>query len=186
MTGAERADAARNRAAILAAAADLFDREGAEEVSMNDIAEAAGVGKGTVFRRFGDRTTLVEAVLQPRANTLSQRVEHGPAPLGPGGSPTEALSAYLDALLDFVVANRTLIRALEHRGPNAYYSNSSSRYWIAELARRLAAVRPGEDTDYLAHVLFTALRADVVDYLVAARQMPLDRVRAGLHNLAGV
>ncbi|EFC81222.1 TetR/AcrR family transcriptional regulator [Parafrankia sp. EUN1f] len=182
----ERVDAARNRAAILAAAADLFDREGTETVSMSDIAEAAGVGKGTVFRRFGDRTALIEAVLQPRVNALSQCVEHGPPPLGPGASPADAMRSYLDALLDFVVANRALIRALEHRGPNAYYANASSRYWIAELSRRIAAARPAEDADYLAHVLFTALRADVVDYLMTAREMSLQRVRAGLHQIAGV
>ncbi len=59
----ERADAARNRAAILAAAASLFDREGVEGVSMHDIAAAAGVGKGTVYRRFGDRTALILSLL---------------------------------------------------------------------------------------------------------------------------
>jgi AcrR family transcriptional regulator len=184
VTGPERADAARNREAILAAAADLFDRTGAQDVSMNDIAEAAGVGKGTIFRRFGDRTALIEAVLQPRATALRRHIEQSPPPLGTGGEPADALHAYLDALLDFVWANRSLIRALEHRGPDAYYANPSGQYWITGLSRRLGAVHPGEDTDYLAHVLFTALRADVVDYLVASRRMPLDRIRAGLHRLA--
>ncbi|ABW13088.1 transcriptional regulator, TetR family [Parafrankia sp. EAN1pec] len=185
MAGSERADAARNRAAILAAAADLFDRDGAEQVSMNDIARAAGVGKGTLFRRFGDRTALIEAVLYPRVAAMLTLVEQGPPPLGPGGEPVAALHAYLDSLLDFVWTNRTLIRALEHHGPYAYYANPSSQYWISELARRLTAVRPGENTDYLTHILFTALRADVVDYLVSGRRMDPDRVRAGLHRLAG-
>jgi AcrR family transcriptional regulator len=180
----ERADAARNREAILAAAADLFDRAGAEAVSMNDIAEAAGVGKGTVFRRFGDRTALIEAVLFPRTAVLQRKVEHGPPPLGAGGEPTESLHAYLDTLLDFAWANRSLIRALEHRGPNAFYANSSTQYWIDEITRRLAAIYPDGDNEYLAHILFTALRADVIDYLVSTRQMPLERVRAGLHRLA--
>ena len=80
----ERADAARNREIILAAAADLFDRAGAEAVSMQDIAEAAGVGKGTVFRRFGDRTTLIEAVLYPRSTALRRHIEQSPPPLGAG------------------------------------------------------------------------------------------------------
>lgn len=72
---AERADAARNREAILTAATDLFDRAGVETVSMNDIAEAAGVGKGTLFRRFSSRTALIEAVLTRRAEALLRR-EH--------------------------------------------------------------------------------------------------------------
>src|SRR5260370_20081 len=49
----ERADAARNRERILCSAARLFSERGADCVSMDDVAEAAGVGKGTVFRRFG-------------------------------------------------------------------------------------------------------------------------------------
>ncbi|TDD66963.1 TetR/AcrR family transcriptional regulator [Actinomadura darangshiensis] len=184
MDRTERADAVRNRAAVLSAAAELFDREDVQDVSMSDIAAAAGVGKGTVFRRFGDRTALIEAVLQPRVSALREAVESGPPPLGPGGTPGDALHRYLDALLDFVWANRGLIRALEHRGPYAYYANAASQFWIEELARRLAAARPGDDADYLAHAVFTALRADVIDYLVTAQDMHPDRIRAGLHNLA--
>lgn len=184
MGGTERADAARNREAILAAAAELFDRGSVQDVSMNDIADAAGVGKGTVFRRFGDRTALIQAVLHPRVAALREAVQSGPPPLGPGGGPGEALHSYLDGLFDFVWANRGLIRALEHRGPHAYYANEASRFWIAELGRRLRAARPGEDADYLAHAVFTALRADVIDYLVTAQDMHPDRIRAGLHHLA--
>ncbi|GAA1968678.1 TetR/AcrR family transcriptional regulator [Amycolatopsis minnesotensis] len=171
-----RQDAARNRAAILEAATALFDREGVEGVSMDDIAEAAGVGKGTVFRRFGDRTALIEAVLEPRVRELREAVETGPPPLGPGGT----VPAYVDALFDFVWRNRPLIRALEHRGPYAYYANDASQFWIAELARRLEGV----DTDYLAHAVLTALRADVIDYLISARGMTRDRIRAGVQLLA--
>lgn len=180
----ERADAARNRAAILSAASTLFDREGVEGVSMHAIATAAGVGKGTVFRRFGDRTALIAAVLEPRARVLRDLVESGPPPLGPGGAAADALRAYLDALFDFVWHNRPLIRALEDVGPHAYYANEFSQFWIAELTRRLATTDPNFDVDYLAHAVFTALRADVIDYLVSARGMTRDRIRTGVHNLA--
>ena len=54
----ERADAARNRDRILCTATRLFSERGAGCVSMDDVAEAAGVGKGTVFRRFGSRAAL--------------------------------------------------------------------------------------------------------------------------------
>jgi AcrR family transcriptional regulator len=180
----ERADAARNREAILAAATALFDRGGVQAVSMNDIAAAAGVGKGTVFRRFGDRTGLVQAVLEPRVAALRQAVQSGPPPLGPGGPPNGALHAYLDALFGFVWANRSLIRALEHLGPHIYYANDASQFWIAELARRISAATPGTDAGYFAHAIFTALRADVIDYLVSACDMTPGRIRGGLHSLA--
>jgi AcrR family transcriptional regulator len=180
----ERADAARNREAILAAAADLFDREDPQAVSMTDIAAAAGVGKGTVFRRFGDRTALIKTILQPRAVALRDAVTSGPPPLGPGGSPNEALQSYLDALFDFFWANRGLMRALGHRSPNAYYTNPASQFWIAELTRRLTAARPDDDATYLAHTVFSTLRADVIDYLTTTLHMPPDRIRTGLHHLA--
>lgn len=180
----ERADAARNRDAILAAATDLFDRDGVQAVSMTQIAAAAGVGKGTVFRRFGDRTALIKAILQPRAAELREAVQSGPPPLGPGGEPTEALHRYVDALFDFMWANRGLIRALGHGGTHAYYTNPAGQFWITELTRRLEAVDPDEDGAFLAHVILTALRADILDYLLSTQNMTADRIRAGIQNLA--
>ena len=61
-----RADAERNREKVLCAAARLFAEHGVENVSMDAIAAAAGVGKGTLFRRFGDRAGLMQAVLSER------------------------------------------------------------------------------------------------------------------------
>ncbi|MGK5741323.1 TetR/AcrR family transcriptional regulator [Micromonospora sp. URMC 103] len=181
---AERADAARNRAAVLNAAEALFRREDLGHVSLERIAQAAGVGKATVMRRFGDLLGLVDALIAPRVAALQDRVRGGEPPLGPGGDAAARLHAYLDALLDFVLDNRTLIRALEHYGPYAYYANPASQFWIAELTDRLYAVRPTVDAGYLAHVVFTALRADVIDYLRQYQQMDVERIRAGVHALA--
>ena len=83
----ERADAARNRQKVLAAAARLFDSCGAENVSMDMIAAEAGVGKGTLFRRFGDRAGLAQAVLEEQTIALQESIIRGPAPLGPGAPP---------------------------------------------------------------------------------------------------
>src|SRR3954453_8760516 len=99
MSGArpERADAVRNREKILRAAAELFERDGVEAVSMDAVARAAGVSKGTLFHRFGSRAgpgraLLAEAERDPRAPLL-----RGPAPLGPGAPPAERVSAFLAA-----------------------------------------------------------------------------------------
>jgi AcrR family transcriptional regulator len=134
--------------------------------------------------QFGDRTGLVQAVLEPRVAALREAMESGPPPLGPGGPPADALHACLDALFGFVWANRSLIRALEHLGPHIYYANDASQFWIAELTRRISAAIPGTDASYLAHAVFTALRADVTDYLASACGMTPGRIRTGLHSLA--
>src|SRR3954454_3811127 len=57
----ERADAARNRRKVLAAAEELFAARGVAAISMDDVAAAAGVGKGTLYRRFGDKSGLASA-----------------------------------------------------------------------------------------------------------------------------
>jgi AcrR family transcriptional regulator len=80
----ERADAARNRAAVLEAAATLFRAHGVAAVSMDAVAAAAGVGKGTLFRRFGDKAGLAVALLDARERELQEAILTGPAPLGPG------------------------------------------------------------------------------------------------------
>ncbi|MDX6646530.1 MAG: hypothetical protein QOK40_2257, partial [Miltoncostaeaceae bacterium] len=85
--GQERADAARNRARALEAAARLFDEQGVENVSMDAIAEAACMGKGTLYRRFGDRAGLALALLDERERRLQESILRGPPPLGPGAPP---------------------------------------------------------------------------------------------------
>src|SRR5262252_1206711 len=100
----ERADAARNRATVLAAAAGLFRRHGADGLSMDAVAAAAGVGKGTLFRRFGDKSGLAAALLDHEEQALQEAILFGPAPLGPGQPgesppPRDRLRAFVDAYL---------------------------------------------------------------------------------------
>ena len=82
----ERCDAVRNRRRILAAARELVAQHGAEGLSMNALAAAAGVGKGTIFRRFGDRDGLLYALLDEDTIELQNGFLSGPPPLGPDGS----------------------------------------------------------------------------------------------------
>ncbi|MFT4044508.1 MAG: helix-turn-helix domain-containing protein [Gordonia sp. (in: high G+C Gram-positive bacteria)] len=90
----ERADAARNRRLLLSAAKTLIDNHGAAAVTMDAVAREAGVGKGTVFRRFGSRTGLMFALLDHTESELQQAYLSGPVPLGPGADPLDRLLAY--------------------------------------------------------------------------------------------
>ena len=100
-----RADAARNRAAIVAAAADLMAREGTA-VSVEAVARAAGVGSATLHRRFSSAAALVEAVLEQRmadyADTSARAAEAART------QPWEALTGFLEALVDLVSTDRAL------------------------------------------------------------------------------
>src|SRR3954469_21117824 len=94
-----RADAARNRARLLEAAARLIAEHGVAGVTMDAVAAAAKVGKGTVFRRFGDRTGLLMALLDHSGQKLQADLMGGPPPLGPGAPPLDRLRAFGVALL---------------------------------------------------------------------------------------
>lgn len=101
--GPERADAARNRQLLLASAKRLIDDHGAAAVTMDAVARAAGVGKGTVFRRFGNRTGLMMALLDHSERALQRDFLSGPQPLGPGAPPLDRLIAYGRARLKMTV-----------------------------------------------------------------------------------
>src|SRR6201992_793090 len=79
----ERGDAARNRDLLLQAARTLVAKRGADAVTMDDVAAAAGVGKGTLFRRFGSRAGLMMVLLDEDERGSQQAFLFGPPPLGP-------------------------------------------------------------------------------------------------------
>ncbi|MBP0456341.1 TetR/AcrR family transcriptional regulator [Streptomyces montanisoli] len=180
-----RKDAARNRAAVLAAADDLFaSREGAEEVTMADIAAAAGVGKGTLFRAFGDRVGLIRALYQARLEPFGKAVETGPPPLGPDTPPLQRLPAVLDALLCFKLDNRQLALALEGAGSGSPYQAGHYEQWHTLLRTVLEGVPGfadgGADAGFAAHVLLAATRADLVEHLAGQEGATREELRAGL------
>ncbi|MFD7415131.1 TetR/AcrR family transcriptional regulator [Kitasatospora purpeofusca] len=176
----ERADAARNRIAVLDAAARLFAEHGVEAVSMDQVAAAAGVGKGTLFRRFGDKSGLAVALLDTRERVLQEAVLHGPPPLGPGAPADERLAAFLGAYLDYLLEHLALVRMSETATPGARYRIGAYRFWHRHVAILLTPTTP--DPDPTAHALLAALAADHVAALLP--ELGEQRIRAALLRLA--
>ena len=108
-TPQERGDAARNRTLLLDAARRLINERGADAVSTDDIAAAAGVGKGTLFRRFGSRAGLMIVLLDEDEKALQQAFMFGPPPLGPGAPALDRLLAYGRARFEFVRHHHALL-----------------------------------------------------------------------------
>ncbi|WP_433472243.1 TetR/AcrR family transcriptional regulator [Spirillospora sp. CA-142024] len=181
---AERADAALNRRRILRAAARLIAARGPEAVSMDEVAREAGVGVGTVYRRFGDRARLVFAVIDDRERDFQAAFLHGPPPLGPGATPPERLRAFLHALADRTEAQAELLLMAEADPPDARFRDGSYGLYHMHLAMLIGRIRPGADTDYLADALLAPLAANLFLHQRRTRGMPLDRVKAGLDALA--
>jgi AcrR family transcriptional regulator len=163
----ERADAARNRRKVLAAAARLFAEKGVESVSMDAVAAAAGVGKGTLFRRFGDKSGLAAALLDERERDLQQRILSGSPPLGPGAPARDRLAAFFAAYLEYVLGHLDLVRMSETASPGARFRIGAYRFWHRHVAILLAEARPDADAEPLAHALLAAVSAEVTGVLRA-------------------
>ncbi|KJY25829.1 MULTISPECIES: TetR/AcrR family transcriptional regulator [Streptomyces] len=180
-----RKDAARNRQAVLEAADALFGRcESPEELTMADIAAAAGVGKGTLFRAFGDRTGLLRALYEARLEPVREAVETGPPPLGPATPPRERVPALLDALLCFKLDNRRLALALEETGSSSPYQAGHYDWWHGVLRSALEEVPGMADAGFAAHALLAATRADLVERLAGREGVERERLRAQLAGYA--
>ncbi|CNF57212.1 TetR family transcriptional regulator [Mycobacterium tuberculosis] len=180
---AERADAALNRRRILRAAAEVIAARGPEAASMDEVARAAGVGVGTVYRRFGDRARLVYAVIDDRERDFQHAFIHGPPPLGPGAPAPERLRAFLHALADRTDAQAELLVTAESDPPDARFRDGSYALYHQHVAMLLARIRPGADTAYLADALLAPLAANLLLHQRRTRGMPLERVKAGLDAL---
>jgi len=176
-----RADAARNREAVLAAADELFATcERPASVTMADIAAAAGVGKATLFRGFGDRTGLIRALYAARLAPVRRAITDGPPPLGPGTPPSERVHALLDALLCFKLDHRHLSLSLEGTGAENPYQAGHYAWWHDTLQDVLEQIPGLGNSDFTAHALLAAVRADLVDHLTDGQHMPRERLRAEL------
>ncbi|MEU3030610.1 TetR/AcrR family transcriptional regulator [Streptomyces incarnatus] len=181
-----RKDAARNREAVLAAADDLFTRCGSpEDVTMADVAAAAGVGKGTIFRAFGDRAGLLRALYEVRLEPVREAVETGPPPLGPAAAPQERVPALLDAVLCFKLDNRRLALALEEGGGSGSpYRAEHYERWHGLLRAVLEQIPGLTDGGFIAHALLAATRADLAEHLAGEERVPRERMRAQLADFA--
>jgi AcrR family transcriptional regulator len=177
----ERADAARNREKVLAAAERLFAERGADCVSMDAVAIEAGVGKGTVFRRFGDRAGLAQAILGERERRFQEEFIRGPAPLGPGAPPEERLIAFGARLLEHYGQFGELI-AMAEEG-QARYRSGPFVFYRMHVAMLVREADPDCDAEYLADAMLAALSAKHLQYLRRVREVPDEQIAAGWADL---
>ena len=178
---APRVDAMRNRAAILEAAQRLLREHGADAITMDRLACEAGVGKGTLFRRFGDRASLFRALLDESERRLQEGFIRGPAPLGPGAPPADRLVAFGHALLDLTLERGDLLLAAEPSDPALRYRSAVYAAYRAHV-RALLREALAEDPEYLADVLLAGLRPEIIVYQLRSG-LDLERCKRGWADL---
>ena len=172
----ERADAARNRLHLLTTARQMLAEHGAARLTMDGLAERAGLGKGTVFRRFGTRAGIFQALLDDDERAFQQQVLSGPPPLGPGAAPLERLIAYGRARAVFMVGCLDIARAaLDGSQPTpAGARTPMSQVHIRMLLAQLSLGRA--DLDMLTIQLAAALDGPVLLYLSSGELADADEV----------
>jgi AcrR family transcriptional regulator len=177
----ERADAARNRERILAAVRDLVRTSTPCDVSIDDIAARAGVGKGTIYRRFGDRGGLMQAVLDDREHAFQAAVLSGPPPLGPGAPAPERLQAFLCALVDQLEDVGDLIAEVETG--HQWATSPPQRFRRMHVTMLLNEARPDLDAPPLADALLGSLTAEAYHHQRRSAGYSSDRIKRATREL---
>lgn len=167
MAPKERADAARNRRAILDATAALLAEYGAEAVTMDRVAAAAGVGKGTIFHRFGNRAGLLHEMVAESAVALMAAVTEGPPPLGPGAPAVDRLPAFFVAMARLVIDNLALMEVYRSVPPHPR-TGEFHEFWRDHITALLREARPDLDADTVGRLLLDSLAGRTVPEMVRA------------------
>ena len=178
----EREDAARNRMLLLDAARTLIAEHGADSVTMDDIATAAGVGKGTLFRRFGNRAGLMMVLLDDDERNLQREFMFGPPPLGPGAPPLDRLLAFGRERMRFAQRHRALLAAA-NRDPAARYG---APYVVLRSHVRMLLGEAGTsgDLDAQADALLALLDPDYISHRMDRAGVTLEGLAAAWEGLA--
>ena len=177
----ERSDAARNREALLKAAEALIDHCGIEGVTMDALAARAGVGKGTVFRRFGSREGLMAALLDFSETEWQASVISGPPPLGPGAPPMERLLAFGRSRLETNLVLADLIRAAGRAGTRSYAAYSFVAMHTRHLMNELEVAG---DIPLLSTALLAPLEVPILEQQVRIEGIHVDRIMESWTDLA--
>jgi AcrR family transcriptional regulator len=176
----ERADAARNRRVVLEAAERLFERD-PDGVTMEAVAAEAGVGKGTVFRRFGDRAGLARAVIGRYEAEMQEEIIRGAPPLGPGAPARERLIAFGARYLQFLERHG---RLLVHAEGSETVRLTSDVYALYRTHLRvLLEEHCGAAAPYLADVLMAPLAAPTFLYHRRVRRLSLEELTMAYEDL---
>ncbi|HQV28817.1 MAG TPA: helix-turn-helix domain-containing protein [Thermoflexales bacterium] len=192
---AERCDAAANRARILAVAEQLMSVRGVAEVTMADIARAAGVGQGTLYRRFANKGELSLALMDRQfrefQDTVMRQINWM---VGARAARLGQLEWVLESLIGFAEKHSALLCEAERGGvdvPNAG-PQAPPMMWQYLTIRGLlqAAVDAGEvsretDVPVTADMLLAPLHPSTFSFYRRARGYSIERINAALRRIVG-
>ncbi|MCX5528953.1 TetR/AcrR family transcriptional regulator [Streptomyces bobili] len=178
-----RVDAARNHVRLLNAAAQIAREHGLNHLTMEAVATAAGVGKGTVFRRFGDRTGLLQALLQRSEETFQATHLNALKPEDGPDQAIEQLHAFGVAAIRRYAKEIELHIAAE-ASPTQRHRRAPRHLYHERISILLSLTTPETDTELLSHALLGYLEPALLWHLNNQCNVPLQRLENSWHELA--
>jgi AcrR family transcriptional regulator len=188
----ERRDAAANRQHVLETATRLFAERGVGAVTMDEIARAAGVGKGTLYRRYADKAQLCLALMDACFHTFQEEATAELLRPDRPSSAIDRLQLFLDRLIDWVEEHTAWLGVIASQLAGARRGGAQCSpiyHWLHNVvARLLAQARASgevrvDDPVYAADVVLAAVNVDLYVYQRRERGYSPDQIRARLHGL---
>ena len=176
----ERRDAARNRAAVLDAANELIGQCGVHSLTMDALAAEAGVGKGTIFRRFGSREGLMASLLDHAESEWQAAAISGPPPLGPGAPAMDRLLAFGESRMRLHLKQAALIEEAGRTWEDNYAVTSFIGLHVRHLLLQLGV---SGDVGYLATALIAPLSVPILRQQLEHDGLSQEQVLAGWADL---
>jgi AcrR family transcriptional regulator len=176
----KRADAVENRALLVQTAARLFAEKGIENVTMSAIAEAANVGKGTLYRHFENKIAITQALLDEDQRDLQARAF---AQFGQERNAAANLRWFLCEALGFVLRNITLLR-FDDSHTTSMLSHTAHWWWRMTIRALLLQAAISIDVDYATDTLYVLLDPRTVSFQLSMSQYDAARIEAGVLAVA--
>lgn len=188
----ERSDAAANRALVLRTAERLFEEQGVAAVTMADVARTAGIGKGTLYRRFANKAELNLALMDDQMAEFQNEMLADMRAMTERGEPYLAqLRHYLARLVVFADRHSPLLCEVERSGlllavdhpelPHLWHSMTVSA--LLKAAQRRGEIDEGLDSEFLAETLLATIHVDALRYQREVRGFSNERIISGLDGL---
>ena len=172
-----RSDAVKNRELLLETAQRLFAEHGVSAVSMSAVAQAAGVGKGTLYRHFANKTELCQELIDADQRDLQERtlrrLRENP------GEPLENLRWFLPEVVAFINRNLPMFSA-DLYNVSSMLEHPAHAWWWQTIRALLKQINPAIDADYSADVLYVMVDSRTIYYQQTTRGYATERILSGV------
>lgn len=180
---APRADAQRNRRRLMETAQKLFDSGQFEAATMSEIAQLAGVGKGTLYRHFSDKSDLCHALLDQAMREFQARTLFHLHQTEP---PLQKLLWFLGEVLRYVDRHMLLLSEAAEQGRKAraqMLNHPAHIWWRMTILGLLEQIPYQGDINYTADMLYIMLDVQTLQFQREVKGYSLERMIAALHHI---